>query len=334
MPAQTSDASRPESGPYVRVAAAARLHLGFLDMNGGLGRKFGGLGLAISGPRTRLTLRPAERTAVEGFERARAQKLLEQAQSALAPGRAHRLTVEEAIPAHSGLGSGTQLALAIAAALRRLEDLPADPAADAALLQRGARSGLGAGLFARGGLVVDGGRGAATVTPPVIARLPFPAEWRILLVADLQSVGLHGADEREAFAALPPFSEAQAGAICRLVLMQALPSLAERDIVGFGAAITRVQEIIGDYFAPAQGGRRFTSARVEDMVSKLLAEGATGGGQTSWGPTGFAFVDSARAAERLVALTAERAAAEGVKVSVVSALDEGAKIDAVYARMA
>ncbi len=334
MPAHTSDAFRPESGPYVRVAAAARLHLGFLDLNGGLGRKFGGLGLAISGPRTRLTLRPADANAVEGAERARAEALLEKAQAALAPGRAHRLTIEEAIPAHAGLGSGTQLALAIAAALRRLEDLPADPAADAALLQRGARSGLGAGLFERGGLVVDGGRGAATVTPPVIARLPFPADWRILLVADLQSVGLHGSDEREAFAALPTFSEAAAGELCRLVLMQALPALAERDLGGFGGAITRIQEIIGDYFAPAQGGRRFTSARVEDMVAQLLAEGATGGGQTSWGPTGFAFVGSAQEADRLVAKTAARAAGEGVKVSVVSALDKGAKIDAVYARMA
>ncbi len=43
----------------VTVAAAARLHLGFLDMNGGLGRRFGGLGLAIDRPATRLTIRRA-----------------------------------------------------------------------------------------------------------------------------------------------------------------------------------------------------------------------------------------------------------------------------------
>ncbi len=33
--------------PKVSVEATARLHLGFLDMNGGLGRKFGGLGLSL-----------------------------------------------------------------------------------------------------------------------------------------------------------------------------------------------------------------------------------------------------------------------------------------------
>ncbi len=36
----------------VRVIAPARLHLGFLDLNGGLGRLFGSIGLAIDTPRT------------------------------------------------------------------------------------------------------------------------------------------------------------------------------------------------------------------------------------------------------------------------------------------
>jgi len=148
----------------VRVTAAARLHLGFLDMNGGLGRNFGGLGLSVGGPRTRLTLRRADETLVEGAESERARRLLRKAQAALAPRSAHHLAIHQAIPAHSGLGSGTQLALAIAAALRRLEDLPLDPNADAALMERGARSGLGAGLFQDGGFVVDGGRGASGLT--------------------------------------------------------------------------------------------------------------------------------------------------------------------------
>ena len=319
---------------HVSVDAAARLHLGFLDMNGGLGRKFGGLGLAISGPRTRLTLAPGDANFVEGEECVRARVLLERAQAALAPGTRHRLTLHEAIPAHSGLGSGTQLALAVASALRRLEDLPADPAADAALLGRGARSGLGAGLFQTGGLVVDGGRGADTATPPVIARLPFPAEWRILLIADPAAIGLHGEREREAFAALPAFSEARAGELCRLVLMQALPALAERDLPAFGSAITRIQLIVGDYFAPAQGGRRFASEKVGVLVEALLRGGATGGGQTSWGPTGFVFVDNEATARRLAERAWAMDAARGVEISIVEGLDHGARINAVHARIA
>lgn len=317
----------------VSVAAAARLHLGFLDMNGGLGRRFGGLGLSIDAPATRLSLEPAETTRVSGAEAERAQELLGRAVAAMAPGKRYRLTVDEAIPSHSGLGSGTQLALAIAAALRRLEGLEQDIDADAALLQRGARSGLGAGLFTRGGLIVDGGRGAGTTTPPVLSRLSFPPRWRILLVCDPAAVGLHGAEERKAFAELPPFSEDDAGRLCRLVLMQALPAVAETDFENFGAAITQIQAIVGDYFAPAQGGRRFTSAAVESLLARLAREGAAGIGQTSWGPTGFAFAPDEEEASRLAASIREDASASGLSVSIVAGLDRGAKIDAVYARI-
>jgi len=316
------------------VTAAARLHLGFLDMNGGLGRMFGGLGLALDSPATRLTLTRAPRNHVEGLESERAARLLEKAQAALAPQARHSLIVHEAIPAHSGFGSGTQLALAVAAALRRLEDLPSDPAADAALMSRGARSGLGAGLFVTGGIVVDGGRGPQTKTPPVIARAEFPDEWRVLLVSDPAAAGLHGSDEREAFRALPPLSAAESGELCRLVLMQALPALAERELAPFGAAVARIQEIVGDYFAPAQGGRRYTSAKVEKLVNRLSREGATGLGQTSWGPTGFAFVESETAARLVAERSMAEARALGLRLSIHKGLNRGAKIDAVHARIA
>lgn len=317
----------------VSVAASARLHLGFLDMNGGLGRKFGGVGLALDAPATRLTLTRADKNCVEGPEAGRAAALLERAQEALGLTQRHRLALEEAIPAHAGFGSGTQLALAVSAALRRLEDLPNDPAADAALMARGARSGLGAGLFQLGGVVVDGGRGPQTTTPPVVARAEFPDAWRVLLVCDPGEVGLHGADERDAFAELPPFGAATSGEVCRLVLMQILPALAERELAPFGAAVTRIQEIVGDHFAPAQGGRRFTSGKVEATVARLLADGATGGGQTSWGPTGFAFVESDAAARRLLGRHGAKAREEGLDISIRRGLNRGAKIDAVYAQI-
>ncbi len=316
----------------VRVAASARLHLGFLDLHGGLGRKFGGLGLAVDGPKTRLTLTRAKETSVEGPEAARAASLLKKALSAFAPDLKTRLIIHEAIPAHAGLGSGTQLAIAIAAALRRLEDVAGDAASDAAATGRGARSGLGAGLFEHGGFVVDGGRAEDGSTAPVVARLPFPPEWRVLLISDPRAEGAHGEGEREAFARLPAFSEATAGELCRRVLMQALPALVEHDLPGFGAAIDHIQRAVGDYFAPAQGGGRFLSPVVGRTVAALVAEGAVGGGQSSWGPTGFAFAASEAEAEGIVSRAGPFDA--GLSVEVLRALDRGAKIDAVYARMA
>ncbi|HMK90822.1 MAG TPA: beta-ribofuranosylaminobenzene 5'-phosphate synthase family protein [Methylocystis sp.] len=318
----------------VRIAATARLHLGFLDLDGGVGRKFGGLGLSLSEPRTRLTLTRSSDNRVEGAEASRAASLLARAQAALAPNARHRLVVHEAIPAHAGLGSGTQLALSVAAAVRRLEDLPADADGDAALLDRGARSGLGAGLFRLGGFVVDGGRGAAQRPPPVVCRLPFPEDWRILLVSDPKAEGLAGDGEREAFAQLPAFSAIKAGEACRRVLMQALPALVEHDIAAFGEAIFAIQSIMGDHFAPAQGGRHFASAAVESAVARLVAAGAVGPGQSSWGPTGFAFVASEAEACAIRDRLRPELEAQGLRVDIASGFSRGAKIDAAYARVA
>jgi predicted sugar kinase len=75
--------------------------------------------------------------------------------------------------------------------------------------------------------------------------------------------------------------------LCRLVLMQVLPALVEQDCKLFGEAITTIQEIVGDHFADVQGGR-FSSPRLIRVLPWLTGQGATGVGQSSWGPTGFA----------------------------------------------
>jgi len=311
----------------VTVAAAARLHLGFLDMNGGLGRRFGGLGLAIDQPVTRLTIRHAPVSAVEGLEAERAARHLAHLARHFGLTPSYRLTIHEAIPAHAGLGSGTQLALGIAAALRRLEGIPADEPSDALLLRRGARSGIGLGLFQRGGLIVDGGRGARTATPPVVARMEFPPEWRVIVVLDPKTEGMHGRDEQAAFARLTDFEAASAAEICRLVLIKALPALAEHDIGSFGDAIARIQEVTGNYFAPAQGGAPYASAAVARVMEDLRRLGARGAGQSSWGPTGFAFAPGAKEARRLCDLTQEKAAAWGLDIVMCKGVNHGALVE-------
>ncbi len=246
----------------VTVTAAARLHLGFLDMNGGLGRRFGSLGLSIDAS-TRLTIRRAATgTTIDGSEASRAARYLELLTRHFGLSSAYALTIHDAIPAHAGLGSGTQLALAIGAALAASRGLPANAADDALLLRRGARSGIGLGLFERGGLIVDGGHGERTTTPPVIARLDFPPQWRVILVLDPRTAGVHGGEENATPSPHWHISRRAAAAeICRLVLIKALPALAEQDIGSFGDAIARLQEIVGDYFAPAQGGSALCERR-------------------------------------------------------------------------
>jgi beta-ribofuranosylaminobenzene 5'-phosphate synthase len=310
----------------VTVRAPARLHLGFLDMNGGLGRRFGSLGLAIDAYEMRITARRAAEMSVHGREADRVRRVLAQLSSSIGSSSC-AIVIESAIPAHTGLGSGTQLALGITAALHHLVGCSGDLSQFAALTQRGARSGAGIGLFAAGGFVVDGGHGQTAAVPPIIARAAFPEAWRIILVSDPSQQGISGADEVDAFAALPQFSASSAGEICRHVLMQVLPALAETEFESFGAGISAIQAIVGDYFAPVQGGSRFKSRAVEALLHDLAASGATGIGQTSWGPTGFAFAPSADIAETLLAEVSSKAADRRLDILLCKALNRGATIE-------
>ena len=309
----------------VTVSVPARLHLGFFDLDATLGRRFGSIGLGLDRPLTTIRISRAARDLVTGPEQQRATAYLAKLRHVLGIGTCHRLDILEAIPPHSGLGSGTQLALAVAAGLRRLHGLPLDTRGDAERLGRGGRSGIGVALFEQGGVVVDGGK-AGEGPPPLIAHLPLPQDWRILLLLDHKRQGVHGADEIAAFENLPPFPREQAARICHLVLLRALPALAEHDLDAFGAAITEIQSAVGDHFAAAQGGR-FTSKNVAASMALLRDWGVAGIGQSSWGPTGFAFMRSEAEAQRLTARLAATEPARALELVTVRASTGGALIE-------
>src|SRR5262249_55558756 len=67
----------PALSATIRVTAPARLHLGFLDLDGALGRRFGSIGLAVDHPETELTLKRAPRHEAHGLESKRALALVE-----------------------------------------------------------------------------------------------------------------------------------------------------------------------------------------------------------------------------------------------------------------
>ena len=292
------DASHPPNA--VRVRAPARLHFGFLDLHGGLGRRFGSIGLAIDTPALQLKASAAPRASAKGTDAERIRAYLLAAAAHLDVSDAAAIEVEEAIPPHAGFGSGTQLALAVAAALARLNRRAFSAAEFADVLDRGNRSGVGLAAFTEGGLIVDGGRDDSGAPPPVVSRVPWPEAWRVVLILDEGTTGVHGGRESDAFRDLPPFDEVEAAEICRITLMQVLPAAVTVDPAAFGSGITAIQKRIGDHFAPQQGGR-YASPAVAEMLEAVAARGVPGYGQSSWGPTGFAIAASEREANDLVA---------------------------------
>src|SRR5215467_1147359 len=126
----------------VTVRVPARLHLGFLDLNGGLGRRFGSIGLALGNFKTILSIRRAKHTDISGPESERVRPCVLTMERALGQDGAHAVSVLQTVPPHAGLGSGTQLALAVASGMRRLYNLPLEIEEDALRLARGVRSGI------------------------------------------------------------------------------------------------------------------------------------------------------------------------------------------------
>jgi beta-RFAP synthase len=201
------------------------------------------------------------------------------------------IKVHREIPRHFGLGSGTQMALAIGMGINQLFDLNLSLTDIAQITKRGLRSGIGIGTFAKGGLVLDGGRGANTIVPPIIMQQPFPEAWRILLIFDHEHIGVHGDEETQAFARLEDAGLEETQAVNHQVLMRALPAIQEGDLASFGEAVAALQAYTGDYFAPAQGGR-YASQSVACVLNFLSEQQINSVGQSSWGPTGFAVFEN------------------------------------------
>lgn len=283
----------------VRVAAPARLHLGFLDVPGGSRQRFGSIGVGITGFSTVVSVSRSERLHIHGADEDYIAGIVHTLLDYFHIDSGVRVEVEQHIPRHQGLGSGTQMALALGTALANLFDIDAGVDDIAVATRRGRRSGVGLGVFRQGGFILDSGTSAGSRLPTVIFRHAFPEAWRFVLVMDRRARGLSGADEVKTFQSLPAMDSAAGAEICRQVLMQMLPGLVEKDCRRFGASVTRIQASIGAYFSAAQGGR-YASEGVGQTLTLLLEYNATGVGQTSWGPTGFAIFPDEKSAQRAI----------------------------------
>lgn len=295
----------------VTVRASARLHLGLIDLPEGPDRRFASLGVALDAPALVLEVsRGDELTATGELEPrllAWAESFLDHYQNKAGA----RLELKRALPAHVGLGSGTQLALAVAAGLARLFGIEASIRALANVMGRGRRSGVGIAAFEAGGLAVEASPLPGGV-PASLLRHAVPDDWTFVVVVPQGTHGLSGATEEEAFRRLSPAPEDEVDLLCRLVLADLVPSLIERDLGTFGETLTRIQEIVGRRFQAFQSGTYATELSA-DLLKAMAKAGAAGWGQSSWGPTVFALVGDPGAAD----------AVEGAARAVLAGRAEG-----------
>jgi len=277
------------------VSAPARLHFGMLDPAGVGMRRFGGFGVGVGSPRVLVGVsrRSGHAVSASGCQAQRAIDFAERARSAFGLRGGVEVNVYEAIPPHSGLGSGTKLGLAIARGVAELAGATATPEQLAQACGRGARSSVGCWTFAGPGLVVEAGVGEGGWISPLVARHLMPEWWRCVLALPSGAEGLSGIAEERFFGELHETPGAES-CVSRLLLTVLLPGLLTGDINEFGRALTEIQREVGSIFAAQQGGVFHPQAA--PLVDALFSLGVGAVGQSSWGPAVYGIVESAELA--------------------------------------
>jgi beta-RFAP synthase len=195
-------------------------------------------------------------------------------------------------------------------------------------VERGARSALGIHGFEQGGFLVEGGQRAVfgEEFAPLVARLPFPDSWRLVLARAPAAAGLHGTGEQEAFVRLAehPPGLGPTEALCRLVLLGLLPALAETNLEAFGEALFDFNSRVGAAFVPVQGGI-YAGPGIAALVDFVRGLGVRGVGQSSWGPTVFAVVRDEERADDLAGRIRGRFGLSEAEVVVTRACNHGAE---------
>jgi beta-ribofuranosylaminobenzene 5'-phosphate synthase len=285
----------------VVVSTGCRLHFTLIDLNADLGRVDGGIGVALKRPGWRVEVSKTKRWEVDN----EANPIVERLRDRIPLKGKYKVKVTTKMPQHVGLGSRTQLSLAIASGLATFQKKTFAVPKLAKHAGRGGTSGIGVAAFEHGGLILDGGhhyrekggfmpsRYSRAGPPPVLAKYQVPTDW-FFVVAIPKGKQYYGTDEAKAFKDHTPIPRKEVGAVARLVLLRLLPAVIENDIEAFGDAIKRIQTL---------GFKRIENMLQGENIDKLkkymVRREGIGPGLTSFGPACFCVVKGRKTAEKL-----------------------------------
>jgi beta-ribofuranosylaminobenzene 5'-phosphate synthase len=314
----------------IQVVTPSRLHITLIDLNGALGRIDGSVGLTLNYPSIRINAKKDAQLSVSGTTEF-AERIKSAASAVLTQHGINGVAIDvvQEYPNHVGLGSGTQVALAVGTAISELYDLNLSPTTIAKLTGRGGTSGIGVAAYEFGGFLVDGGhKGKTEFLPssasgkygpgPIIARHDFP-DWTIVLAIP----NLRGAsDKREidVFQKQCPLPLNEIQELCHVILMEMLPAVVEHDIESFGRSINRVQTI------------GFKRREIElqpfcaHLVEFMRENGAIGAGMSSFGPVVYGITEGKQLQKAVESYLND---AIGGKVRTVKAQNTGAYVQEI-----
>jgi beta-ribofuranosylaminobenzene 5'-phosphate synthase len=326
------------------IETPSRLHMTLIDLNGTIGRIDGGVGLTIEEPKLILEAKTQDEGVDIFFKesqnlseelvrdyREKIENTVKKINDFLKADSGFKFEVKKAYPAHSGLGSGTQLSLAVAKLVLNLNDHDINAPQIAKIVGRGGTSGIGVRAFDGGGFIIDGGHkidekpdflpsSASKALPAsLIARYDFPKDWKVVLAIPNVPAGASGQKEVNIFQKYCPINLDEVQKLSHLILMKMMPSVVEKDLDSFGSAVNEIQSI---------GFKRieveFQDTIINELIENMRDAGATGVGMSSFGPTIYALTDTNT---KNISKIAQSTMKEiGGKVIATKAQNSGAKI--------
>lgn len=317
----------------VVVKTPSRIHIGLIDMNGSIGRKDGSIGLALEYEGVFVTAKKVIDDVVEinGIDSKLYHNLKKKISNILPQNKGVLISVILNIKQHIGLGSGTQITLAILVAVNKLYNLKYPINKIIEISKRGGTSAIGSLAFKKGGFLIDCGHSNklkqnfnpssyCDLKPSKkLLRLKFP-NWNIILAIP-QGIGLFDVNEQNFFNKYCPIQLSDVQKISHIVLMQLIPSVIEKDIENFGIAISKLQKL---------GFKK----RENDLFKKknhylfdvMKKSNIYGPGLSSFGPTMYGFCESKKQALEVQEFLVERFPI-GSDIIITKANNNGAKIE-------
>ncbi|MFB0563170.1 MAG: beta-ribofuranosylaminobenzene 5'-phosphate synthase [Candidatus Lokiarchaeia archaeon] len=293
----------------IKVKTPSRLHFTLIDLNGSLGRIDGGIGITLDYPNVLIEAEASDSILVEGEKRELAEAITRKTIDKISPGNGIKIKIKSTIPEHVGLGSKTQLSLAIATAINRIYLNEFSVRELVKIVGRAGTSGIGVAAFERGGFILDGGHtfgpgkqkekflpSSASLAPPapVIIRQDVPEDWFFVIGIPNVDKGAHGAREVGIFEKHCPVPLREIEKLSHLILMKTLPAIIDKDIETFGNSLYEIQKI----------GFKKVEVKLQDPVVKklinfVMEKGAYGAGVSSFGPAVYGLVSGIEAADKL-----------------------------------
>ena len=330
----------------LRITTPCRIHLSLIDENGYTGRVDGGIGLMLDRPNVVFEAsNNAEEFKIEAHNYYKesidvineiASKVFKKFNIS---NKNFHFNLKRYFPSHVGLGSKTQLSLAIITAITKLKRFNKLSIKELTqFVERGGTSGIGWRGFETGGFILDGGHdygkgkekesflpsSASSSSNPAItlSRHDIPDNWRFVLVIPNVKKGAYGDEEIRVFKNYAPIPQREVNEVSHQIIMKIIPGIIKDDLKCFGDGLKRIQSI----------GFKKIEINLQHQVVKDLLKffeeyGLKAYGMSSFGPSVVGIVESDSEAEELLKTVQKNQKNGGGHIYICKPNNSGAKIE-------